>query len=248
MSPGRADEAPQGREPPGETVEVAPAGRTSGAGLGAKASAGPPVAAQGGPAGAPADAADCQDLRRDAAWIREIRGGRPEAFADLVDAYAPRLHAVLWRFLRDDDDLADVLQETLLRAFRSLDRYDATRPFYPWLRRIAVNAALSELERRKGRRAVDEPDLMLAALPASERDSPDRPVQGHELAAAVASALDSLPPRWAAVFRLRTNEELSYAEIAQTLDIPIGSVMSRLARARARLAETLAARFGPRTE
>lgn len=181
--------------------------------------------------------------RRDVQWIRQVRAGDVEAFGNLVDAHAPRLHGLLRRFLRDDDDVADIAQEALVRAFHSLDRYDATRPFYPWLRRIAVNLALNELAKRKVRQPVDAADEVLLQLP--DHAPADAPLQQRELGEAVDEALRALPAEWAAVFRLRVHEDMSYAEIADALDIPIGSVMSRLSRARARLAQALAARFGP---
>jgi RNA polymerase sigma-70 factor (ECF subfamily) len=194
-----------------------------------------------GAGGAPDDA-----HREDVAWIREVRGGQAEAFGHLVDRYAPPLHGLLRRFLRSDEDVEDLLQESFVRAFQALERYDATRPFYPWLRRIAVNAALNELEKRRTRREVDDPDIAMEQIHATERS--DQAVQGREITEAVEEVLEEMPPGWAAVFRLRTAEELSYAEIAATLDVPVGTVMSRLARARTRLAEALAGRFGPRRE
>jgi RNA polymerase sigma-70 factor (ECF subfamily) len=196
--------------------------------------------------GAAADPEEAARHRQDVEWVRRVRGGDVEAFGDLVDAYAGRLHGLLRRFLRDDDDVADVAQEALVRAFRSLDRYDATRPFYPWLRRIAVNLALNELAKRKVRRPVDEPEEVLLQLP--DGTAADAPVEQRELTEAVEAALQAIPIEFAAVFRLRVHEDMSYAEIAEALDIPIGSVMSRLSRARARLAQALAARFGPRPE
>lgn len=182
----------------------------------------------------------------DAEWVRAVRRGETEAFGSLVDRYAPRLHALLRRFFREPSDVDDMLQEALLRAFRNLDRYDPTRPFYPWLRKIAVNLSLNELEKRRRRPQVDDPDVWLERMDASSDTSAS--VREHELREAVALALDDLPPTWAAVFRLRTFEEMTYAEIAEALDVPLGTVMSGLARARARIAATLAARFGPRRQ
>jgi RNA polymerase sigma-70 factor (ECF subfamily) len=194
---------------------------------------------------APAETEDTAHLE-DVGWVRAVRQGNAEAFGPLVDRYAPLLHALLRRFFREPADVDDVLQETLVRAFRNLERYDPGRPFYPWLRRIAVNLALNELEKRKRRPQVDDPEEWL-----DRTESPldtSAPVREQELSAAVSSELEDLPPAWAAVFRLRTFEDMTYAEIAEALDVPLGTVMSQLARARARLAAALAARFGPRRE
>ena len=85
----------------------------------------------------------------DADCIRRIRQGDPESYAPLVQLYLPRLRALMWRFFKNADDADEYSQAALVRAYEQLDRYDAIRPFYPWLRRIAVNLALHELEKRK---------------------------------------------------------------------------------------------------
>ncbi len=180
--------------------------------------------------------------RQDVEWVRSVRQGDTSAYAYLVDRHGPVLHRTLRRFFRDDADVEDVLQEALVRAFKNLDRYDPTREFYPWLRKIAVNLALNELDKRKRRHEVSDEALAERASGANS----DADLRAREVQTAVDRALDDLPPAWAAVFRLRNFEELSYAEIAATLDVPMGTVMSQLARARARLAEALAQTFGPR--
>lgn len=189
---------------------------------------------------------DESTLVADRASVRALRQGDREAYAGLVHRHLPRLHALLRRFFREQADVDDLAQAAFLRAYEQLDRYDASRPFYPWLRRIAMNLALHEIDKRKRRREEPDPEISLATERANERS--DQPAQERELIAATQAELDAMPPRWAAVFRLRAFEELSYAEIAETLGIPIGSVMSSLARARARLAEALAQRYGPRLE
>jgi RNA polymerase sigma-70 factor (ECF subfamily) len=184
--------------------------------------------------------------REDVTWVRAVRGGDVDAYGKLVDRYSPRLHALLCRFLRDRDDVDDVLQEALVRAYRNLDRYDAGYAFYPWLRKIAVNLALNELQKRKRQASDEEAQRELERMESPRRT--DRALEQRELHEALAAALEEIPPEWAVVFRLRTYEELSYAEIAQTLSCPIGTVMSQLARARARVARRLADRFGARRE
>lgn len=180
---------------------------------------------------------------RDREALRAIRDGERKAYAGIVRRHGPRLHRILARMLRDEDAAEDLLQEVFVSAWRALPRFDASRSLHPWLRRIAVNAALDELGRRK-RRAEHEDSEELLLRMASPR-STDARLGERELIEAVEMALTSLPPEWAAVFRLRVQEELSYAEIAETLEIPVGSVMSRLSRARARLAGLLAEHLGP---
>lgn len=180
----------------------------------------------------------------DVAWIREVRQGRTDAFAHVVERYGPRLHAVLRRFFTDAGDLDDILQDALVRAYQNLDRYDASRALYPWLRKIAVNLALNELQKRKRRHEIADPEPALAQV--ADPAATDRAAREAETHRRVEAALAELPPDWAAVFRLRAFEEMGYAEIADALDVPIGTVMSRLSRARQRLAEALTDHFGPR--
>jgi RNA polymerase sigma-70 factor (ECF subfamily) len=189
---------------------------------------------------------DAEGLAADAAAIAAVRAGEPDAFGPLVARHLPRLHGLLRRFFASAADVDDLTQAAFVRAYEQLDRFDVARPFYPWLRKIAVNLALHELERRRRRREVEDPDPTLGRLldPALV----DGELRERELVAVVSAELARLPPQWAAVFRLRVFEELSYAEIAEALGIPIGTVMSSLARARLRLAERLSASFGPGTD
>lgn len=174
--------------------------------------------------------------------VRAVRSGDVEAFGRIVERHAIDLRRTLARFVRDTADVDDLLQECLVRAFAALDRYDATRAMGPWLRRIAVNLALDELKRRTRREEIADPEPVLDAV--ADPVTSDRDVESRELEAALEEELDALPADWAAVFRLRALEEMTYAEIAETLDVPMGTVMSRLARARARLAQAFTHRFG----
>ena len=177
--------------------------------------------------------------------VRAVRAGDVDAFGLVIERHANDLRRVLSRFFREPADVDDLLQETLVRCFHSLESFDASRPLGPWMRKIAVNLALDEIRRRKRRHEVDaaEPVLAAQASPVSS----DRAVIDRELREALDSEMEALPPDWSAVLRLRAMEDMSYAEIAETLDVPMGTVMSRLARARARLAQALAARFGAAT-
>ncbi len=105
-----------------------------------------------------------------------------------------------------------------------------------------MNLALHEIEKRRRRHEAADSEFELQQAIAPERS--DEAAERDELVRCTEEALEALPANWAAVFRLRAFEDLSYAEIAQCLDIPVGTVMSRLARARTRLAEALAQRFG----
>ena len=172
--------------------------------------------------------------RRDLSAARE---GDDFAYARIVRRHGPTLYRVLARMLRDEHAAEDSLQEVFVKAWRSLDRFDLNRPLFPWLRTIAVRSALNEMRRRKRHREISDPDDVLPLLADTART--DQPVTERELREAVESALQTLPPLWVAVFRLRVQEQLGYVEIAQALEIPLGTVMSSLSRARVRLARQL---------
>jgi RNA polymerase sigma-70 factor (ECF subfamily) len=127
----------------------------------------------------------------------------------------------------------EVAQETFLRAFGSLDRFDVGRPFGPWICRIAANAAINHL--RSPAVAREQPLPETAPDPPSTAEGPLERLLDGEARAVLDQALGELPAEQRAVFTLRVFEELSYREIAESLGIEMGTVMSRLARARERL-------------
>jgi len=159
--------------------------------------------------------------------VARSRSGDPAAFGVLVRRYQRRLFALGLRYFRETADADDLVQETFLRAWRALDRYDESRPFAPWLFRIASNWALTQLETRK-RRGVEPLDENLHWGGPSPAES----AEARERRRALERAVGELPAEQRVVLHLRVAEGLSYREIADALDLPIGTVMSRLARAR----------------
>lgn len=153
------------------------------------------------------------------------------------------VYSLGYRLLRNADDADDVAQETFVRAYQALDRYDERYTFYTWLRAIATRLALNEIAKRRRRRTDGGEAFEAAAetISGAERD-PLEGIAGGELQAAIETALDEIPPDYRAVLVLRAYEDLSYAEIASTLEIPVGTVMSRLSRARLHVRQILAAR------
>jgi RNA polymerase sigma-70 factor (ECF subfamily) len=163
----------------------------------------------------------------DALLVERARGGDRDAFGVLARRYQRRVFALGLRYFREAADADDLVQETFLRAWRALDRYDVERPFAPWLFRIAANWALTQLEtrRRRGGEELTESLEWDGPSPAESADS-------ARLRREVTAAVNALPEDQRVVLHLRVTEDLSYREIAETLDVPIGTVMSRLARAR----------------
>lgn len=177
------------------------------------------------------------DPRPDDELARAAARGDRRALDALLARHIDRVHAVCRRICGPDDGL-DATQNALVAIVRAVDRFDGRSAFTTWIHRIATNAALDEL-RRRSRRAVpvDPSGDVAAAAPviAGPAGDPTRVVDRLDLEAALAE----LPEEFRVAVVLRDVADLDYAEIATTLDIPIGTVRSRIARGRAALARSL---------
>jgi RNA polymerase sigma-70 factor, ECF subfamily len=183
-------------------------------------------------------------LNADAALARSASRGDKQAFGRLVDLHKRAVYGLCFRLLREAEEARDAAQETFVRAYAALERYDPRQPFVPWILRIARNHCLDLVRRRVPHvRRVEldaDPDgsggLDLADPAALAADVV---LEHRETAATLAKAVEGLPPNYREVVHLFHVEHLSYKEIAATLDVPIGTVMTWLHRARARLRAAL---------
>jgi RNA polymerase sigma-70 factor, ECF subfamily len=164
------------------------------------------------------------------AWIRAAQRGSAPALEQLFRHHWPRAHRAAYLVVHDAAAAEDIAQESFLAAVRALDRFDRRRPFGPWLHRIVVNRAIDWARARELRRE-------LSAEGAPEPPAPDRPEQAH--AGRLAAGLARLSPEHRAVIVLRYLLEYTPGEIAALLDIPRGTVNSRLRRALDRLGEVI---------
>lgn len=179
---------------------------------------------------------DTDDLK----WIRKAKRGNHRAFENLVLKYQRRIYFTVRKIVLNHDDANDIVQDTFVKVYRNLHRFDEAYPFYPWLWRIALNTTLNcqaKIHRKRDSVSVSEQEEFDRI--ESENGNPLREIMRHELHDKIIEALEQLPIDQRVVFILRTNEELSYQEISEQLEISIGTVMSRLSRARARLKEIL---------
>ncbi len=175
------------------------------------------------------------DPRPDAELAGAAADGDPEAMSALLARHVDRVHAVC-RKICGPDDAQDATQEALISVVRSIARFDHRSAFTTWLHRVATNAALDELRRRKRRPAPLAPDSGGHDEPrAGSATQPERVVDRIDLDA----ALDRLSEEFRVAVVLRDVADLDYAEIADALSIPIGTVRSRIARGRAALARDL---------
>jgi RNA polymerase sigma-70 factor, ECF subfamily len=182
--------------------------------------------------------------------VDRARDGDREAFERLVSEHLPRVWRVVWRIVRHGEDAEDVVQEVFLAAWQGLSGFRHECAFSTWIHRIAVTRALNHVERsseklRRASRPIDAPpdgdpdgDPPLARL-ADCGPSPLQALESRELLRRLADCVSRLPAAWRAVVALRDGESLAYEEIARVLDVALGTVRSRLARARIALKECM---------
>jgi len=193
------------------------------------------MAAPKTPDGAPAD--DEADL------LRKARSGDRRAFDRLVERHMPQVWATVWRVLRHREDTEDVVQEVFVSAHRALPGFRGESKLSTWLHQIAVSRALNHVAKseEKMRRASQTFDPLVADGPVAI-GTPLRSLEAKELMKRLADCLAKLPGAWRAVIALRDAEDNSYEQIAATLQVELGTVRSRLARARASLKDCVEGR------
>ncbi len=187
-----------------------------------------------------------EPLTAEAVWTRAATRGDKQAFGRLVDLHKRAVYGLCVRLLREPEEARDAAQEAFTRAYGSLASYDTRQPFAPWLLRIARNHCLDVLRRRLPEAQRVELDADPGETAPRELADPsaaqgDQVIERRELAGALERAVSALPANYREVVHLFHVEHLSYKEIASTLDVPIGTVMTWLHRARARLKDALTA-------
>ena len=181
---------------------------------------------------------------REASLVRAAQGGDPAAFAEIVRHFQRPIYRIAWGLTRNPSDADDLAQETFVRAYQAIGRFRVGEPLYPWLSRIAVNLAYSLFRRRKRRPETSIEPLLEAGRQWAAGDDPAEEAAQVERHERLAEAFAGLSHEHQVVLTLRVVEDLPYEEIARVLNVPAGTVMSRLSRARAELRERLRARTG----
>jgi RNA polymerase sigma-70 factor (ECF subfamily) len=171
--------------------------------------------------------------------VRAARDGDRAALEALLRRHHDRIHAVCRRLAGNEADALDATQEALLAIVRGLPRFDGRAAFSTWAYRVATNACLDELRRRRRRPLVGLPDEDGLAVGRAGAGAPAAGIEAVAERLAVDDALAQLPEDFRAAVVLRDLCDLDYAEIADTLGIPPGTVRSRIARGRAQLATLL---------
>lgn len=178
------------------------------------------------------------------ALIERCRGGDERAYEELVKRYSRPVFALTMRMVRQAEDAEDLTQETFVRMFRALDRYDTNRPFEAWLFTIASRVSIDHLRRRRIKpislhQSNPETGEERMIEPEDPGLKPDEMATHAEEERQTQDLIDSLPPHYKIVVVLRHQHQRSYDEIAETLGLPLGTVKARIHRARALLKQRL---------
>lgn len=169
--------------------------------------------------------------------VARVQQGDKKAFDLLVRKYQNRVMALIYRFIKNRGDVADVAQEAFIKAYRALPQFRGDAQFYTWLYRIAINTSKNYLTAR-GRRplvAVGDdmtPEQLADIVGHTDNASPERLVATEQMRGIVKKTIDALPDDLRTALLLRESDGLSYEEIAEVMECPIGTVRSRIFRAR----------------
>jgi len=173
----------------------------------------------------------------EAGLVRRCLAGDEKAYRELVEMYQGQVYSVVFRMVRRREDAEDLTQETFVRMFRALARYDPNRPFAAWLFTIASRLAIDHIRRRKvtpisltQREAGSDEEYEIEIEDAGLK--PDEFTTRNEEERRSEELIQSLPPHYRIVVMLRHQQDLSYEEIAESLHLPLGTVKARIHRAR----------------
>lgn len=182
----------------------------------------------------------------DIQMVLAVREGDTTAYRGLVEKYQTRVYQLVYGMVRNQEDAKDLTQDAFVKAYDNLHRFRLEASFYTWIYRIASNVAIDFIRKRK-RRGTTEFDEQIAARGADGgmaeqhgQDSPSRTLERKQLYARIMDAMQELPEDQRQVILLRELEGLAYKEIAEVMEVPEGTVMSRLYYARKKLQKLLA--------
>lgn len=185
----------------------------------------------------------------DLTLVKRVRSGDQRAFRLLVERYQRKIYAVAVGMLRDKEEALDVSQEAFVKVFKYLDHFKGDSSFYTWLYRITSNLCIDIIRKRGNMNGdpvefdetmpMDVSEAHVGALGSRLGTNPQKSALRRELAEKIQEALAQVPEKHRAILLLREVEGMSYEDLARTLDIPKGTVMSRLFHARAKVQKIL---------
>jgi RNA polymerase sigma-70 factor (ECF subfamily) len=181
--------------------------------------------------------------------VRRVQKGDLRAFDLLFSRYQYKIVNLVGRFLRDPEDVQDVVQEAFIKAYRALPRFRGESAFYTWLYRIAINTAKNHIVARNRRPPgsdieIEDAEHFESADALREFDDPESSLARDELEAEIHAAIAELPEDLRSAVTLREFDGLAYEEIAEIMDCPVGTVRSRIFRAREAIDKRIAPLVG----
>jgi RNA polymerase sigma-70 factor, ECF subfamily len=187
-----------------------------------------------------------EEKKSDHQLIEATKSGDEDAFAEIIARYRNQITNYLYRFLNDYEEAVDLAQETFVRVYFAIDRYHTQFAFSTYIYRIATNLAISEMRKRKRRRLLSltglfqsDEDSDVEYQPKDERLLPDAELIEDEQSRTIGKAIASLPEKYRVPIILRDIEGKSYDEIAEIMELGLGTTKSRISRARGLLREKL---------
>ena len=182
--------------------------------------------------------------------VQRVQAGDSEAFRALFDKYHRRAFAVAMGVVKNEDDALDAVQEAFVKVHKNIHKFQGSSSFYTWLYRIVMNVSIDHVRRTSRRKSLDFDERALheesevagdgALVPSVTDANPGKAALRRELGGAIQAALQELPEHHRAVIVLREIEGMSYEEMAETLGVPKGTIMSRLFHARKKMQNALA--------
>jgi RNA polymerase sigma-70 factor (ECF subfamily) len=177
------------------------------------------------------------NVESDEVLLKSVKEGDCEAFNPLIERYKLPLYKVMYRMTMNRDDAEDLVEEAFIKAYRAMDKFELGRPFYSWLKRIAVNNAINFLKKER-RHRIESFETVESRI-KDDKHNPVAMTKQKMLRERIGLAMAKLPKDARIIISLKVERDLSYDEIGKLLKIPKGTVMSRLARARQRLRQIL---------
>ncbi|MBW1760963.1 MAG: sigma-70 family RNA polymerase sigma factor [Deltaproteobacteria bacterium] len=184
------------------------------------------------------------------ALVQRVQAGDSGAFRTLFDKYHRRAFAVAMGVVKNEDDALDAVQEAFVKVHKNIHKFQGSSSFYTWLYRIVMNVSIDHVRRTSRRKSLDFDERVLheesevagdgALLPRVTNANPGKAALRAELGSAIQAALEELPEHHRAVIVLREIEGMSYEEMAEALEVPKGTIMSRLFHARKKMQVALA--------
>lgn len=174
---------------------------------------------------------------QDKEWVARFQAGDRGAFDLLMLKYQARVAGLVLSLVRDPDEVQDIVQETFIKTYRALPKFRGDSEFFTWIYRIALNTAKNHLVRRSRRPPASDIDVsdaeqIIPDARLKDEATPEQILQRNEIQRVIVDAIDQLPEKLRTAITLREYDGLSYEQIGEVMDCPVGTVRSRIFRAR----------------